>query len=184
LFARYEPDGRPRRVDFTVRAARLVDAAALAEIRAEREADGVADLRVSFEAALRLKGEDNVLLVAASPEGRVLAYGSLAWLGWSAPEPGCVPEGWYLTGVVVAPGARRGGLGLELTRARLGVWTERSRGERESPLRFVVNARNLVSIDLHAKLGFELEADSDAFHMPGVTFTGGRGLLFVRSQPG
>ncbi len=48
--------------------------------------------------------------------------------------------------------------------------------EGEGPLRFVVNARNSPSIELHKELGFTLE--STKFHMPGVEFEGGAGLLF------
>jgi ribosomal protein S18 acetylase RimI-like enzyme len=79
----------------------------------------------------------------------------------------------------VAPSHRRRGVGLTLTRHRL----ERLRRRRVEEVWFFASAANPVTIDLHERLGFEEFARD--FANPGVTFTGGAGILFRKSlQPG
>lgn len=62
------------------------------------------------------------------------------------------------------------GIGLALTRYRL-KWI----AERADHAYYFANTRNHASIDLHTRLGFtELTRD---FVFPGVSFTGGQGVL-------
>ena len=68
-------------------------------------------------------------------------------------------------------GWRRRGIGIELTRQRL-AWI----GDRAGSAYYFANARNVPSIDLHAKLGFA-ESTRD-FTFPGASFEGGAGILF------
>ncbi|WP_454226258.1 GNAT family N-acetyltransferase [Propioniciclava flava] len=60
------------------------------------------------------------------------------------------PDGWYLSGVVIAPDARRRGLGRRLTQERID-WAL----ERGSAVYYVVAASNWASRALHGELGFE-----------------------------
>lgn len=65
-------------------------------------------------------------------------------------QPESFPEGWYLSGVLVAPEFRRYGIGLELTRKRI-AWIR----DRAQVVRFHTSATNLASIAMHEKLGFK-----------------------------
>src|SRR5581483_7229910 len=91
------------------------------------------------------------------------------------------PAGYYLTGVLVAPAHRRLGVGEQLTRARMG-WA----AERAEEMWYFTNAGNRASLRLHEALGFT-EVTRD-FVFPGVTFTGGVGVLcrteLARVPPG
>jgi ribosomal protein S18 acetylase RimI-like enzyme len=88
-----------------------------------------------------------------------------------APANTC-PEGWYLTGVIIAPEFRRQGIASALTRARLD-WIAKRAGQAY----YFANAQNRVSIELHERFGFvELTRD---FVYPDVEFTGGEGILFI-----
>jgi aminoglycoside 6'-N-acetyltransferase I len=81
------------------------------------------------------------------------------------------PAGHYLGGVNVHPDFQRRGIGSALTRARLDwIW------DRAPDAWFVTNARNVASIELHARLGFTEIARANEFH--GTTFEGGVGILF------
>ena len=83
----------------------------------------------------------------------------------------CIPDGWYLTGVVVHPDHRRQGIGDVLTRARLAALF----GLTDTVLYFA-NLRNRTSIALHERFGFEEIARG--VWVPGWDFQGGTGLLF------
>ena len=103
--------------------------------------------------------------------GRVLAYGRASWFEPGAGAPaGTAPAGYYLTGLMVAPGYRRRGIGERLTRARMS-WA----AERADEIWFFANARNGASLRLHAGLGFE--EVTRIFEFPGVSFDGGVGVL-------
>lgn len=111
--------------------------------------------------------------------GAVAGFGRVQWL---TPRPGApanaVPEGWYLTGVMVDPVWRRRGLGDALTVARLNwVW------RRSDEVWYFANVRNQASIDLHSKFGF-VEVTKE-FSVPGLTFDHGEGMgvLFCCTQP-
>ncbi|WP_233120802.1 N-acetyltransferase [Tessaracoccus sp. ZS01] len=81
------------------------------------------------------------------------------------------PDGWYLTGVVVDPTVRRGGVGLRLTEARL----EALRVRGTETVWYFATARNTVSLDLHRRLGFR--DVTREFSISGVSFDGGEGVL-------
>jgi len=90
--------------------------------------------------------------------------------------PNHAPEGWYFAGLLVRPEWRRLGIGASLTRKRLaGVSTKASQAY------YFANSSNRASIALHKGLGFE-ELTRD-FWFPGVTFTGGEGVLFRVGLP-
>jgi ribosomal protein S18 acetylase RimI-like enzyme len=69
------------------------------------------------------------LLVVATLAGELVGYGRATWFEPPADAPRDVaPRGYYLVGVVVAPAARRRGVGRALTEARLAWIGERARG--------------------------------------------------------
>lgn len=94
---------------------------------------------------------------------------------YPAPDA-AAPAGNYLGGVVVHPDARRRGAGRALTAARLGwIW------ERAESAYYIANALNTASIALHESFGFRQIGAGPQFH--GVTFSGGRGLVFEARRP-
>jgi ribosomal protein S18 acetylase RimI-like enzyme len=86
------------------------------------------------------------------------------------PPANIAPAGYYLAGLLVAPAYRRRGIGERLTRARM-AWV----ALRGTETWFFANAANRASLLLHQGLGFR-EVTRD-FTYPGVTFTGGVGVL-------
>ncbi|MDF1838405.1 MAG: GNAT family N-acetyltransferase [Planctomycetota bacterium] len=100
----------------------------------------------------------------------------LVGFAWAAElELGGLPRGWYLSGIVVAPGSRRRGIGLALTRIRLEFIRERAHMSY-----YFASAQNLASIDLHTRVGFrEIRRH---IRVEGCHFTGGVGILFARES--
>lgn len=156
-----------------VRKATPSDLEALARISAERE--GVA-IETSRDALVRVwfvgDASSRRQLEVAEIDGQVVAFGKVMHFtpAVDAP-PDIAPAGWYLSGLVVSPDHRRRGIGLALTRSRL-VWI----AERASEAYFFASAVNRPTIDLHVRCGF-VEV-TRRFSYPGVTFTGGVGILF------
>lgn len=170
-FARYEPrSGSPRTAEqepaATIRSAEVGDAPALAQIYARREGGGDVDAFERRFEHLATCGEG--LLLVAEVEDRLVGYGRVVHHRGSE---GC-PSGWYLMGLVVSPEHRRRGIGQLLTLERLR-WIARRAGQAF----YVANAQNLVTLDLHARLGFT-EVTRE-FEFPGIDFQGGRGVLFA-----
>ena len=94
----------------------------------------------------------------------------------SLPEPSDGVEAWMVSGLVIDPVARRGGVGrVLLTAVADAVQALRPAADLYS----VVNATNHASIGLHLVVGFEKVAQLRAFGT--VTFEGGRGVLLRRA---
>jgi RimJ/RimL family protein N-acetyltransferase len=110
-------------------------------------------------------------LWVADRGGVVIGYGRVHRFQ-AAPDapPLIAPDGFYLIGLAISVGNRRQGLGRAITRARL-QWI----AERATEAWFFTNARNEISLRLHAQLGFH-EVTRD-FVFPGVDFEGGVGVL-------
>jgi len=121
--------------------------------------------------------DPDCLVVVAVVAGEVVGYGRAAWF---EPPPGAAanvaPSGYYLVGLVVAPEARRRGVGRALTEARL-AWIE----SRATEAWYFANARNEASLELHRQLGFVEVTRS--FSYPEVTFEGGTGVLCKARLP-
>jgi len=172
--AEYTPDahGAPLE-DVVVRPATDADLPACATLLALRDGDplGVWLDRLRFHLTA---GEQ---LFVADLNGVVVGYARLSWQSPVSNGGRNLPDGHYLSGMIVDPRYRRRGIGRALTRARI-AWT-RARDERAY---FVVNATNSASMDLHREAGFrELTRD---FDFPGITFTGGDGVLFGADASG
>lgn len=126
--------------------------------------------RLRERVAAFLEQEDRRVTVAETRTGLV-AYGRV---GWYEPEPDAAadaaPAGWYLTGLSVEPVWRRRGIARALTEERTD-WI----ASRAVEAWYFANARNRVSLALHASLGFVEVTRNSSF--PGVTFRGGVGVL-------
>ncbi len=172
---RASPERRPE-IEFKIRLAVASDIEGLAQLAAQRDSGDVVRHRERMADRVAQDKAVGSLFIAESKSGQLLAFGAIEKLAFAeagaseSDGPALVPDGWYLTGVVVTPSARRAGIATALTLARV------ANHSAVSPLRFVVNANNRASIALHDALGFEFE--SQDFTMPGVTFTGGKGHLF------
>jgi ribosomal protein S18 acetylase RimI-like enzyme len=170
-FARYEPKPNTARTaepaqSVSIRPAEVRDAQALAEISARRERSGdVEARRKRFEEQVTLA---DGFVVVAEVEGQVVGYGRVVHHPGSH---GC-PPGWYLMGLVVSPEFRRRGIGERLTLARL-YWI----AARADKAFYVANAQNMVTIELHARVGFK--EITREFTFPGIEFQGGEGVLFA-----
>lgn len=173
LFAEYEP--RPEQTreplpDGSIRLSLPLDAAALAEIAQQRHGGSREDHERKFAAESLARDSERLLLVCEAG-GIAVAYARATRF---EPSPGApdnvAPAGWYLGGVVVSPAHWRKGIASALTEKRL-AWI----AERAHEAYAFVNAQNRASLDLLARFGFrELTRD---FTYPGVTFTGGAGVL-------
>ncbi len=132
----------------------------------------------TWRAKLARELEDpECLLVVVSLAGDLVGYGRAAWF---EPPPDAAadvaPRGYYLVGVVVAPRARRRGVGRALTEARM-AWI----GGRAREAWYFANARNDASLELHRQLGFVEMTRS--FSCPDVSFEGGEGVLCTVTLP-
>ena len=168
LFADYEPQ-----VDAQTTVSPRIDplshstVTACAALAAAREGDPVERWLPVF--AQRATA-DPVTTFVAHVDQHFAGYASMSWLS-PGKDGAMAPEGWYLTGLVVAPEWRRHGVGAALTQHRLTVLAEIT-----SEVYYFASALNRPTIDLHAQLGFQ-ELTTD-FQFPGVTFSGGTGHLF------
>lgn len=107
----------------------------------------------------------------ARVQGVVVGYGIASRI--DPPEGDYVPAGWYLVGGLVHPAWRRRGIGAALVDARLAAL-----GDRTDTVRAFTAVVNEASQALLCARGFGVEADDP--RVPGVTFTGGRGVLLRR----
>jgi ribosomal protein S18 acetylase RimI-like enzyme len=160
-------------LDVIVRPACAADAEAVGRISADREGTDVGAAVTAVERTLNDDGigRSRVLLVAEL-DGAVVGFGKIQYReGDAAPVNGELPGGWYLAGVIVDPRFRRRGVGTKLTAARIR-WI----ADRDSAAYYFANARNRVSIALHAAFGFAEIGRAPAFG--DVSFVGGEGILF------
>ena len=177
-FAKYQPDKLAESASvfgskLIIRSAESQDLEGLARLCFERYRDSIEVHRDKFQAEISNNPgwQDRLLLVAIVDDSIV----GFARANYFEPTPdslsNVVPPGWYLGGIIVTPGFRRRGIGLELTRRRLN-WI----AERANVAFCCINALNEASIDLHLRFQFnELSRD---ISFPGSNFTGGVGILF------
>jgi ribosomal protein S18 acetylase RimI-like enzyme len=160
-------------VAVVVRAACAADLDLLVALEAQR-GTGAGDARARFARDL---DDPRRMLLVAEEAGGLGGFGRVTYLvpGHDA-SAHPAPEGYYLGGLLVAPALRRTGIGLALTHARM----ERV-FERADRVWYFANARNTASIALHERAGFE--EVTRRFEVPGVTFAGGAGVLFVARRP-
>lgn len=168
LFAPYQPDAHGVPLpDVAIRLACRDDLPCTAALAASREGGELAEWAAIHG---RQFDDDKRVLLVAEHEGEVIGYAWLSWLTPVADGGRNAPDGWYLSGVVVAPAFRRRGIGRRLTQARID-WVL----EREASAHYVVSRSNQASRTLHAELGFS--EVSDDFVLPGVVFSNHDGIL-------
>ena len=168
-----DSDASSPALDVIIRPARVSDADAIGRISGDREGKDPEEAIAAVERALRdgSIGRSRVVLLA-EVDGSVAGFGKVQYREGETTMPeGGLPEGWYLTGVVVDPRFRRRGIGTRLTAARMR-WI----AERGSAAYYFANARNRVSIALHEGFGFVEIARGPAFGSE--SFVGGEGVLF------
>lgn len=174
------PSPRPRGVTrwgasdgLLIRRAVHGDLDSIAAMSAERHGEEVGRWRRGIEAFFReAESEGSGVLYVATLRDEVIGHGKASYFVPPGDVPeNCNPEGWHLSGVLIRPGFRRRGVGSAMTRIRLD-WVS----ERADSVFYFASALNTVSIDLHRALGFE-EVRRRIWH-PGVSFTGGVGVLF------
>lgn len=165
-----DPRGEPP-ADLVIRGAVQGDLDALGRIAAAREGGSLQRYAAAFGRALADDPDSRrSLVLVAAVGGEVVGYGK-THLYSGTKEGETSPPGWYLSGVVVDPRFRRRDIGARLTVERL-AWIAR----RSTTAYYFANARNRVSIALHAPFGFTESARGLGFC--GVAFRGGEGILF------
>lgn len=166
-FAAWDERHRRRTADVVVGLAGACDLPALGEL-ADAHTGAVGGWFERFADDLR---EPRSALFVARVDGVLAGYGRVHHFTPPERAPANIaPEGWYLGGLLVHPDWRGRGAGAGLTQARL-AWV----AERADEAWFYANARNKVSLELHAAVGFE-EVTRD-FSVPGLAFDGGVGVL-------
>lgn len=180
-YVEYDPSpaDRCRQVDISVRVADSpadFEACSVLSNRYIREAD-MASARE--DTRLHAAGGRNAALVACLPDGRIIGYARLTWVGVAERAPDNVaPPGFYLGGMAVDAAYRRRGVGRRLTEDRL-----RRLAQVTDEAWYIVNRSNTASIDLHLDHGFH-EASRD-FVFPGVVIDNpGNVLCHLRLSPG
>lgn len=161
-----------------IRPAKAEDISSLAKLTFSREGGELARIKEKFENELtNLDATGAGLLLVAELNSKIVGFSRVKYFKPTSDSPANIcPEGWYLTGVIVAAEYRRQGIAIALTRARLDWIAKRARQAY-----YFANAQNKVSIDLHKRFGFvELTRD---FVYPEVEFTGGEGILFKADFP-
>lgn len=179
LFEDYTPGkhtgkNEPFPAGLIIRPAKREDSNQLAELTYNREGGELARIESKFKSEIaNTESANDGLLLVAELNSEVVGFARVKYFkpSSSAP-PNICPEGWYLTGVIIAPEYRRQGIALALTQARLD-WIAKRAGQAY----YFANAQNRVSIELHERFGFvELTRD---FVYPDMEFSGGEGILFI-----
>lgn len=157
--------------ELMIRPSAQADLSEIARLAVAERGGEHAEWRARFAGNL---ADPDACLLLAETGGQVVAYGRARRfdLPPEPPDPpaNIAPAGYYLAGLLVASEYRRRGIGERLTRARM-AWT----ATRATEIWFFAHANNRASLLLHHRLGFR-EVTRD-FTYPGVTFTGGVGVL-------
>lgn len=170
LFADFAPHSHGEPKPAVVRPAGESDLDVCARLAAVRNGGEVDTWRSRLAVDL---ADPEKLLVVAECDGVVAGHAGAGWLSFDPALARNIKDGWYLTGILVDPALRRRGLGARLVEARLN-WLS-TRADR---VWYFASAQNEASLQLHRGFGFSEVTRS--FAVPGVSFTGGVGVLCVR----
>ena len=160
--------------DLIIRKAEPGDAGEIAVIAAEREGKDPVEMFHKLKKELeRISNSEDTVIFAAGYKSKVVGYGRGKYFTPPEGSPdNTAPEGWYLLGLIIAPGHRRQGVGRRLTGERIDYLKSRT-----NRIYYFVNKRNIVSVEMHKEFGFkELTRD---FVFPGAIDKTGEGILFV-----
>ena len=175
-FASYQPraDRGQLPVGLAVRQAAQADVGACVALLAAVRGGEPSEWLPMFERTMA--ADDKIVFVAEVGEEIVGYARAVTYVSGPDAPPDVVPDGIYLMGLVVAEGWRRRGIAEQLTTARMQWgWA------RADVVRYFASAENPASLDLHARLGFR--AVTRDFTYPGLTFTGGVGVLCRCDRP-
>jgi aminoglycoside 6'-N-acetyltransferase I len=126
----------------------------------------LAGLKTSGPEVIRAAvADDNRIILVALLDGRIAGWAKTHH--WDYAD-GLASAGHYLGGISVEPGARRRGIGVALTAARLD-WIF----DRTDEAWYVANSTNVASIALHTRWGFEEIARGRRFHTSRFDASGG-----------
>ena len=171
------PDGERFGAD-VVRKARPEDADTIIELTCARHnlEPQVVRPRIENELAGIERGDPSCVFVAQIGH-HLVGFGRARQLQHARDGlPLALPEGWYLTGVIVDPTWRRRGLGELLTAARL-EWIAR----RTDAAYYVASRENRASIALHERFGFHEIARGFAY--PRADLTADRSVAYELTLP-
>lgn len=172
--APFEPDAHGVPLEgVVVRVATADDLVGCGELVARREGT---DADAVTERLRTVHALDDQLVMVAELGDQIVGYAKAAHLTPVANGGRNAPDGWYLSGIVVAPEYRRRGIGRALTTARC-AWVF----QRADAVHYVVSDANPSSMALHASLGFR-EVTRD-FALPGVVFGSSAGILYRAEAP-
>lgn len=170
----YEPDAHGVPLDdVVVRVATADDLAGCGALVARREGT---DAEAATQRLRAVHAQDDQVVMVALLHGAVVGFAKAGFLTPVADGGRDAPDGWYLSGIVVAPEYRRRGIGRALTQARRDwVW------ERADVVHYIVSDAHRASLALHESLGFH-EVTRD-FVLPGIVFGSGGGILCRAEAP-
>jgi ribosomal protein S18 acetylase RimI-like enzyme len=157
-----------------IRDCKYPDLSEAAKIQCEREGGELTHHQIKLKAFLEKSNDPlKANFKVAELNKKIIGLGKSEYIipPENAPQ-NCIPEGWYLSGVIVSPGYRRLGIGLELTKARID-WLFR----KTDTVYYFANSKNKVSIELHTKLGFKENARN--IWAPGLSGDGVHILYFL-----
>ena len=178
MFAPYQPQvgAKMPRADISIRPATAGDLDSIAVMSQQREGGTLAAARERARRWLASPPDQHLTFVAEAA-GDVVGHAHVALVQPSTETRDDRVGGWYLSGVTIASTHRRRGIGLALTRHRLG-WI----AQRATEAFYFANSVNRASIDLHERLGFtEIRRN---IIVPGASFSaGGIGILFRVDLP-
>lgn len=167
LTTSYEPDAHGHPLEgLAVRPATKADMDACGALAARAGGGDAAE----WTGRLSLQFDEHGVIFVAHHEGELVGFARVSWLTPASSGGHGAPDGWYLSGMVVAPEYQRRGIGTRLTEARI-AWAL----ERADAVHYVVAASNPASRLLHNRLGFtEISTD---FCLPTMVFGNADGIL-------
>ncbi|WP_148234422.1 GNAT family N-acetyltransferase [Cellulomonas flavigena] len=170
VFADFRPDVRRQPTPVTVRPATPGDVADMERIQLRAGRPAYPD---AYRRAVTTPDVCVVVAECSSPTGAPVVVGwGQTYHHVTVDDP--APPGHYLGGVTVDPAWRRRGVAHALTATRV-QWV----AQRVAEVFYVVNPRNLASIELHRPWGFA--EVTRAARLTGIEFDGGVGILMRAS---
>jgi ribosomal protein S18 acetylase RimI-like enzyme len=134
--------------EIVIRNAEPFDLTACALLISNHESGDLEDWQSRFEKDL---ANPQRLFLVASVNDSILGYGHTAFHSGTSEEGAAAnPSGYFLSGLMVSPAYRRGGIGRLLTIARVDKLRQQT-----DIIYFRAEPDNKATIDLHARLGFE-----------------------------
>lgn len=171
MFARFDPHTHGAAAQVAIRVAEESDLTRCADLACRRNGG---EQQVWYSRLAVDQADPERLLVVAEIDGILVGHACAGWQHFDRDLAHNVKDGWYLTGVIVEPEYRRRGVGRQLVNARLD-WLN-TRADR---VWYFASAQNEASLQLHREFGFS--EVTRTFEVPGVTFTGGVGVLCLRA---